>query len=130
MATNRAEQHHDSQLESEPNRNSMNGTAAVNGGAAEELKPVPEAMWRPIRRSDLKLGVKDRILFWLMVATMYGFSMLPDAVLYKLGVIAGGLVYRLDKRHIRIGMKNLSIAFPEKTEAERAAILKDRKSVV
>jgi Kdo2-lipid IVA lauroyltransferase/acyltransferase len=124
MATEPAERKIESlaEVEGEPLHHT-NGTGHhVADGV--ELKPVPETKWIPISSTRLKLGWKDRIEFWLMAATMHVVSLLPDFILYRLGVLAGGLVYRLDHRHVRIGMKNLAIAFPEKSEAERAQILK------
>lgn len=41
-----------------------------------------------------------------------------------LGITLGEIGYHLLRRHRGIGMRNLEIAFPEKSDAERAAILK------
>jgi len=59
-----------------------------------------------------------------MAALLSALSLLPDFVLYPLGVFGGWLGYWLDVRHVRIGKQNLAIAFPEKTPAERARILR------
>jgi KDO2-lipid IV(A) lauroyltransferase len=123
MASEPAEQQFDSSAESLIHSNGTNGNGHV-GAPLPELEPIPESKARPIRRSPVELGWKDRMVFWLMVATMHAVSLLPDPILHKLGVWAGALAYRRDHRHVRIGMKNLAIAFPEKSEAERAAILK------
>jgi len=40
------------------------------------------------------------------------------------GAAIGGLAYRLEARLRRVGMRNLEIAFPEKSEAEREQILR------
>lgn len=85
----------------------------------------PLALKRPRRRSDLKLGARDRCLFYLMVATMHLVSLLPDFVLYPLGVLGGMIAFRLDSRHVKIGLKNLEIAFPKLTSAARRRILRD-----
>ncbi len=76
-------------------------------------------------RSDLKLGPYDRAVFYLILATVHLLSLLPDFALYALGVVAGRLAYRLDKRHVRIGLKNLEIAFPGKSADERRRILRE-----
>lgn len=55
-------------------------------------------------------------------------SLLPDFVLRGLGMLGGWLGYLLDVRHVRIGLRNLSFAFPNKSSAERKRIL--RKSYV
>ena len=79
---------------------------------------------REPRRSNLESGPASRVLYWLMLAALHALSLLPMAVLYAIGVIGGWLAYRLDRRHVRIGLKNLAIAFPEKSEAERERILR------
>jgi Kdo2-lipid IVA lauroyltransferase/acyltransferase len=85
--------------------------------------PPPEQS-RPRRRSDLKLTLPGRCLFYMMVGSVHLLSLLPDFVLYGLGVATGLAVYRLDKRHVRIGLKNLQIAFPDLTPADRRRILR------
>lgn len=80
---------------------------------------------RPRRRSDLKLNFSRRCLFYLMVATLHLLSLLPDFVLYWVGVLVGWIAFKLDRRHIKIGLKNLQIAFPDLTPAVRERILRD-----
>ena len=72
-----------------------------------------------------ELGSKDRIIFWLLAGAIYALSILPDFILYPLGVAGGWLGYHLDRRHTRIGMRNLEIAFPERSEDERRRILRE-----
>ncbi len=50
---------------------------------------------------------------------------LPDRVSMWLGVTIGGLAFHALGSHRRIGMRNLEIAFPDKSEPERRAILKN-----
>jgi Kdo2-lipid IVA lauroyltransferase/acyltransferase len=71
------------------------------------------------------LGAKDRIIFWMLAGAIHALSILPDFILYPLGVVGGWLAYHLDRRHIGIGMRNLEIAFPERSEAERRKILRE-----
>ena len=59
-----------------------------------------------------------------MSGTRHPPSLLPDFVLYPLGVMGGILGYYLDRRHVKIGMTNLSIAFPDRSEEERRRILR------
>jgi len=59
-----------------------------------------------------------------MVAALHLFSLLPDFVLYQLGLVGGWLGYLLDVRHIRIGLRNLALAFPDKSPGERKRILR------
>lgn len=79
---------------------------------------------RPPRKSQLQLGFKDRALFYLMAGVLHLLSLIPDFLLYPLGIAGGFIGYCLDRRHLRIGRINLAIAFPDKTEAERRRILR------
>ena len=51
--------------------------------------------------------------------------LLPDFVLYKLGIACALIFHRFDHRHRQIGIRNLEIAFPEKNLDARRAILLD-----
>jgi len=88
--------------------------ASSAGGVTRERPPL----------AGLKLGRKDWLLFQLMRAGVHAFSLLPDFVLYSLGVLGGFIGYWLDRRHVAIGMINLAIAFPERSERERKRILR------
>lgn len=70
------------------------------------------------------LGPVARALFYLMVATLHLLSLIPDFILYPLGVLGGLVGYLVDRRHVRIGLKNLAIAFPDRTVSERKRILR------
>lgn len=95
----------------------------ADGSAATGARGLPRR--RDIRRSQqLSLGFKDRLLYWLMLGLLHALSILPDFVLYPIGVMGGWLGYQLDGRHVKIGMRNLAIAFPAKSERERARILR------
>ena len=85
------------------------------GGVARERPPL----------AGLKLGRKDWLLFQLIRVGVHAFSLLPDFVLYPLGVLGGYIAYLLDRRHVAIGMINLAIAFPERSESERRRILRN-----
>jgi KDO2-lipid IV(A) lauroyltransferase len=74
--------------------------------------------------AGLKLGRGDWILFQLMRAVLHAFSLLPDFILYPLGLLGGYLGYLLDRRHVAIGLVNLAIAFPDRSERERRRILR------
>ena len=56
--------------------------------------------------------------FWVIL------KKLPTKTASNVGAVLGGLAGLLMKRRNHIGMINLKIAFPQKTEAERRAILK------
>jgi KDO2-lipid IV(A) lauroyltransferase len=93
-------------------------------GATEATDAAVTARKRPLRRSQLDLNVKDRILFYLMTGIVHVLSLIPDFLLYPIGIAIGFIGYCLDRRHIPIGLKNLAIAFPERSEAERRRILR------
>ena len=105
--------------------------SVANAAPSRAAERVAPALAPPLRQgksrlnSDLKLNVLDRCLFYMMVATMHLISLLPDFVLYHLGVLGGRLAFRLDKRHVKIGIRNLEIAFPELSSAARIRILRD-----
>jgi Kdo2-lipid IVA lauroyltransferase/acyltransferase len=94
---------------------------SVNNTPSETDFPLSPGVPKSTR---LKLGFRDSIIFWLMVAAMHLVSLLPDFILYRLGVVGGLIFHRFDHRHRNIGMRNLEIAFPEKTDAERRRILR------
>ncbi len=80
-------------------------------------REIPQSM-------RIRLGLKDRLIFWLLVGAIHALSLLPDFILYKLGVAGGVIFHRLDRRHTRIGIRNLEIAFPELSDAQRRRILR------
>jgi KDO2-lipid IV(A) lauroyltransferase len=84
------------------------------GGVARERPPL----------AGLKLGRKDRLLFQLMRVVVHAFSLLPDFILYPLGVLGGYIGYLVDRRHVAIAMINLAIAFPDRTGRERQRIVR------
>jgi Kdo2-lipid IVA lauroyltransferase/acyltransferase len=93
------------------------------GSHAGDAAGLP--LLRPDQRSArLKLDRRSHALYWLFVATLHALSLLPDAVLYALGVFGGWLAYLFDRRHVRIGLKNLEIAFPERSDSDRRRILR------
>jgi Kdo2-lipid IVA lauroyltransferase/acyltransferase len=87
-------------------------------------RPRPHKQRRPPPLTELKLDFWSRSLFYLMVGVLHLLSLLPDFVLYPLGMLGGYIGYLLDRRHLKIGMRNLEIAFPERSEAERRRILR------
>lgn len=104
-------------------RASLETTAATSTlGPGESVFPLHTGK---VESAQLELGLRDRFTYWLLVALVHALSLLPDFILYPLGVAGGLLVHRIDKRHVKIGMRNLEIAFPERTDAERRRILRD-----
>ncbi|MHB8383963.1 MAG: lysophospholipid acyltransferase family protein [Candidatus Binataceae bacterium] len=96
------------------------GAAESNGTSAVRGLPLS----RPIRLSRLVLTARERLLYWILVATLHVLSLIPDFILLPLGELGGLIAFHLDRRHVRIGMKNIEIAFPEKSPTERRRILR------
>lgn len=94
--------------------------ASSNGKAVPHGLPLK----RSIRPARLQLTARQRLMYWLMVGTLHVLSLIPDFILLPLGALGGLIGYILDRRHVRIGMKNLEIAFPEKSLADRGRILR------
>ncbi|HUY25779.1 MAG TPA: lysophospholipid acyltransferase family protein [Candidatus Binataceae bacterium] len=101
------------------------GTGSPGAAAATglELRGLPRA--RTIRYARLELSVRERIVYWLFVAVLHAFSLIPDFILLRLGALGGFIGFYLDGRHVRIGMKNLAVAFPNRSVAERRRILRE-----
>jgi KDO2-lipid IV(A) lauroyltransferase len=93
-------------------------TARATRRASSQIRRRKCAVYRRGART------RDRLIYWLMLGTLHAVSLLPDFVLYAAGVAGGWLGYQLDRRHVRIGMRNLAIAFPGRSERERARILR------
>jgi KDO2-lipid IV(A) lauroyltransferase len=74
--------------------------------------------------AGLKLGRKDWLIFQALRALLHAFSLLPDFVLYRLGMLGGYIAYFIDRRHVEIGMVILAVAFPERSQSERRRILR------
>jgi KDO2-lipid IV(A) lauroyltransferase len=80
---------------------------------------------RAIQPSGPELGWVSRINFWLLLSALHAVSLLPDFVLYPLGMLGGLAAFHLDRRHVRIGLKNLEIAYPHNSAAARRRILRE-----
>ncbi len=59
-----------------------------------------------------------------MLGIFHLLSLIPDFLLYQFGVAGGYIAYLIDRRHVRVGMRNLAIAFPQKSIEERRRILR------
>ena len=91
---------------------------AATSGTARGRRPRRPPM------TELRLDFMSRMLFYLMVGIVHALSLIPDFILYPLGILCGLGGYLLDRRHVPIGMRNLEIAFPELSEQERRKILR------
>ncbi|MDI3320164.1 lysophospholipid acyltransferase family protein [Pinibacter soli] len=63
-------------------------------------------------------------MYYLLYGTLYLFSLLPMRVLYIFCDLIYVILYYITGYRKQVVMKNLSIAFPEKSEAEKVAIAK------
>jgi len=84
------------------------------GGVTRERPPL----------AGLKLGRKDWLLFQTLRVAVHAFSLLPDFILYSLGVLGGYIGYLIDRRHVAIAMVNLGVAFPDRSPRERRRIVR------
>jgi Kdo2-lipid IVA lauroyltransferase/acyltransferase len=66
----------------------------------------------------------DRLQSWPVVLLVRVLGVLPRPVAHGVGIAIGGLVYQLHPRLRKVGRRNLELAFPEKTPAERHRILR------
>ncbi len=98
--------------------------------AAEKQR---ETFWlgrhRPRPESDgqaenLQLNAGARLILVGLVGFFHLLSLLPDGLLYGFGVLGGWVGYLMDRRHVKIGLSNLAIALPERSERERRRILR------
>jgi KDO2-lipid IV(A) lauroyltransferase len=64
-------------------------------------------------------------MYYLIYGFLKALSFLPIGVLYLLGDVVYVLMYYVFGYRKKVVLNNLSIAFPEKTEAERIRIMKD-----
>jgi len=105
-----------------PDINNKSATTSADD-AVEGARSASVARERP-PLAGLKLGRKDWLLFQLMRVAVHAFSLLPDFVLYPLGMLGGYIGYLVDRRHVAIAMVNLAIAFPDRTRREHRRILR------
>lgn len=74
------------------------------------------------------MAAKGRAQIWIEYAAFAGalglLRVLPGRLARALGMAMGGLGYRVLGKLRRIGLRNLELAFPERSPAEREAVLK------
>ena len=100
--------------------------AAIPAAAKPGNRNRPRAAIKRHRApvTELKLDFKRRLLFWAMVGLLHVLSLIPDFILYPLGAAGGFVGYLVDRSHVRVGLRNLAIAFPDKSQHERHRILR------
>lgn len=77
---------------------------------------------RPAREKHRFIARCEYILFLGLFSLLRA---VPFRVAFRLGEFGGWLLYVCDRPHRRVGLLNLTIAFPDKTQAERLAILRE-----
>jgi KDO2-lipid IV(A) lauroyltransferase len=93
---------------------------------AERL-PAPSSPRRGRRRivrTRTRSWLHNRLEYVLLRAAAALLAALPLGVALRVGELGAWLVYALDRPHRRIGMRNLAIAFPDKSAEERRSILR------
>jgi len=66
----------------------------------------------------------DRLQYWPVVVVVRLLGALPRPLAHAVGIVIGKLVYHLHPRLRHVGRRNLEMAFPEKSPAERHEILR------
>ncbi len=66
----------------------------------------------------------DRLQYMPVALIVRLIGALPRPLARGTGILIGGLVYYLHRRLRRVGMRNLQLAFPEKSKKERRKILR------
>lgn len=78
---------------------------------------------RVTRRRSHARWLRNRLEYAVFLAAYALLAALPLAMAMRLAAGLASFAIRLDRRHRRVGLVNLAIAFPERSIAERRAIL-------
>jgi Kdo2-lipid IVA lauroyltransferase/acyltransferase len=78
-----------------------------------------------VRPAREKKGALARCEYVLALGLLSLFRFLPFPLAFRVGEAIGWLLYQCDRLHRRIGLTNLALAFPHKSEAERRQILRE-----
>ena len=71
-----------------------------------------------------KVSVRETVEFGLVWLFVHALRLLPRGLARAVGSAIGALAYRVLGRLRRVGLRNLELAFPELSDAEREAILR------
>ncbi len=94
----------------------------VESSSAANAKVRKKKVIRPARVKNPRVAHWEYILFNGIFSF---FRVLPFPLAFRLGEWVGRALYVVDRRRRRVGLRNLSFAFPEKSETERRAILRE-----
>jgi len=90
--------------------------------SARRPHPRKKKLIRPAREKNRLVAYGEYLLFTGLFSF---FRALPFRVAFRVGEWIGWLLYVCDWSHRRVGLINLALAFPEKSETERRAILRE-----
>jgi KDO2-lipid IV(A) lauroyltransferase len=79
---------------------------------------------RPRGRRRRRSPLVDVLAYAFLRAAVGALALLPLWLALRLGEVGALMVYVLDRAHRRVGMRNLAIAFPERSLPERRRILR------
>jgi KDO2-lipid IV(A) lauroyltransferase len=77
-----------------------------------------------IRPAREKKKAVARCEYVLVRGLLWFFRLLPFPLAFRVGEAIGWLLYHCDRPHRRVGLLNLELAFPHKSEVERRQILR------
>src|SRR3989442_12956123 len=98
---------------------------------AERL-PAPSSPRRGRRRivrARTRSGLHNRLEYVLLRAAAALLGALPLGAALRVGELGAWLAYAVDRPHRRIGMRNLAIAFPEKSTQIGRASCRERVEI-
>lgn len=98
-------------------------TSSVTEGASSPVTPQARQK-KVIRPAREKHRVAARLEYGLFLGLFAFFRLLPFRIAFHIGEGLGWLLYHCDRGHRRIGLINLALAFPHKSEAEHREILR------
>ena len=109
----------------------MNVAEGTPPSSSASSPAVDRQSQKPVRRKKIIRPAREKHPFVARceyVLFLGLFSLLravPFRLAFRLGEFGGWLLYVCDRPHRRVGLLNLTIAFPGKTQAERLAILRE-----
>ena len=104
------------------------GTPSSHAGAAVQAPSPARPQVRKkkiIRPAREKSRLVARCEYLLFLAFFSFFRLLPFRLAFHTGEGVGWLLYLLDRSRRRVGLLNLALVFPHKSEAERRTILRE-----
>ena len=102
-------------------------SSSHTGAAAQPLSTARSQVRKKksIRPAREKGRLVARCEYALVLAFFSFFRVLPFRLAFRMGEGVGWLLYLLDRPHRRVGLLNLALVFPQKSEAERRKILRE-----